>query len=339
MNIHDMKKVNLHIHLDGSLRPETVYNWIQEEKKDINLEQVKKLLMVDKDCRNLNQYLTKFALPVEMLQTKAHIKQSTYELFEDLAKENVIYAEVRFAPSLHTQKDLTYSEIVEAAIEGMNEAKKQYNIKGNLILCCMRGENNKRENLETIQIAAKYLNKGVCGIDLAGAEALYKTKNFEEEFNLAKKLNIPFTIHAGEADGPESIRTALEFGAKRIGHGVRCIEDKNLMAELIKKQILLEICPTSNLQTQAIQGEHPLEKIYKSGIKISINTDNNSVSNTNLEQEYNWILQNTNLKIEDLVNMNINAIRGAFITPKEKAELVFQINEQSKKEEKFKYLH
>lgn len=197
--IKSMPKAILHLHLDGSLRPETVHKWLQERGEDVTLEEVKKRLMVDEGCRDLNQYLEKFDLPVELLQSGEHIEQATYELFEDLAKQNVIYAEVRFAPSLHTKKGLSYKQIVEAAIKGMERAKQEKSIEGNLILCCMRGDNNQQENIETMVAAKKYQGQGVVAVDLAGAEAIFPTENFKDIFSIAKKQNIPFIIHAGEA--------------------------------------------------------------------------------------------------------------------------------------------
>ena len=154
--IKNMPKVVLHLHLDGSLRPETVYNWLKQGENNVTLEEVKEKLMVDKDCRDLNQYLQKFDLPLKVLQTEDHIEQATYELFEDLAKQNVIYAEVRFAPSLHTQEGLSYERVVESAIKGMNRAKKEFKIEGNLLLCCMRGEDNTLSNLTTVATCLLY---------------------------------------------------------------------------------------------------------------------------------------------------------------------------------------
>ena len=336
--IYQMKKVVLHLHLDGSLRPETVYEWLLEEGKNVTLDEVKKALMVEKDCRDLNQYLEKFDLPCKMLQTEEHIERSTYELFQDLAKQNVIYAEVRFAPSKHREKGLEYDKIVEAAIRGMEKAKKEFGIEGSLILCAMRddkkNEQNRKENIETFKVAKKYLGKGVSAVDLAGAEALFPTEDYEDLFKFATELNIPFTIHAGEAAGADSIKKALEFGAKRIGHGVRCQEDKEIMNELIRNNIILEVCPTSNLQTRATDEKHPIEELYRRGLKITLNTDNNSVSNTNILEEYKWVIEHTGLTINDLQQMNINAIRGIFgITPQKKAELIASIQEQQKENE------
>lgn len=325
--IENMKKIVLHLHLDGSLRPETVYDWLVEQGEDVTLEQVQNALMVKKDCRDLNEYLEKFDLPCRMLQTKEHIEQATYELFEDLAKQNVIYAEVRFAPSKHREEGLEYNEIVEAAIKGMERAKKEFGIDGSLILCAMRGDSSKN-NLKTVEIAKQYLGKGVSAIDLAGAEALFPTRDYKDIFENATALGIPFTIHAGEADGPESIKKALEFGAKRIGHGVRCLEDPKLVGYLVQNEIVLEVCPISNLQTKATGEDHPMEELYRKGLKVTISPDNNSVSNTDILQEYEWVLEHTNLKIEDLKQMNVNAARGILgATPQKKAELIAKLQE------------
>lgn len=333
-DIQEMPKVILHLHLDGSLRPTTVQEWINEllEKK-VKLEDVEKMLMVEKGCRDLNQYLEKFDTPVKMLQTAEHIKRATYELYEDLSKQNVKYAEIRFAPSKHILGGLSYDEVVKASIDGLQMAKEKFDIDGNLILCCMRGDNNENDNLETVEVARRFLEKGVCAVDLAGAEALYKTEDFENIFQIAKEYNVPFTIHAGEADGPKSVKKALEFGAERIGHGVRSIEDKELINELAEKQIPLEVCPISNLQTQAVKGKHPIEELFKKGICITVSTDNNTVSNTNILEEYEYILANTGLKIDDLISMNINAARNIFGSQKQKTDLMKIISEYKDKSE------
>lgn len=331
--VENMPKVVQHLHLDGSLRPETVKEWIEEMlRKEVDIGDIKKLLMVDSDCRDLNQYLEKFDTPMKVLQTAEHLERATFELYEDLAKQNVIYAEVRFAPSKHLMGGLSYDEVVTAVVNGMNRAKEQYGIDGNIILCCMRGsgEQNKKENFETVETAKRFLGKGVGALDLAGAEALFTTDKFEDIFEKANEYNIPYTIHAGEADGPISINKALDYGAKRIGHGVRCIEDEKTM-ERIKKigeseNLVLEVCPISNLQTQAVEGEHPLERIYRYGIRTTINTDNNTVSSTNILDEYEWVLNNTNLRTKDLVKMNEYACESIFGTPEQKRRIQEELN-------------
>ena len=153
-------------------------------------------------------------------------------------------------------------------------------------------------------------------------------------FKVAKANNIPFTIHAGEAAGAESIKKALEYGTKRIGHGVRCLEDNNVVAELIRREIPLEVCPISNLQTKATGEKHPIEELYKKGIKVTINPDNDTVSNTNIVEEYKWVLENTNLTVKDIIEMNKYAIRGAFIPPTKKASLIAQIDKYKNAPEK-----
>ena len=329
--IKEMPKVVLHLHLDGSLRPETVREWTSQLLgKDIKIEEVERMLMVDKGCRDLNQYLEKFDIPVKMLQSSEHIERATYELYEDLSRQNVKYAEVRFAPSKHLMNNLSYEEVLEAAIRGLNRAKEKFDIDGNLILCCMRGDDNEKDNIDTIEVAKEYFGKGVCAVDLAGAEALFKTENFQDIFEIAKRYGIPFTIHAGEADGPSSIHKALSFGASRIGHGVRCIEDKALMEELARKQIPLEVCPISNLQTQAVKGKHPIEQLFRQGLAITVSTDNNTVSNTDICQEYEYILNSTQLTINDLIVMNKNAARNIFGTNKQKTDLMERIVQYTK---------
>ena len=324
--ILEMPKVVLHLHLDGSLRPETVKEWTEELLgKKTKIEDVRKMLMVEKDCRDLNQYLEKFDIPVRMLQSTEHLERATYELYEDLAGQNVKYAEVRFAPSLHTKMGLSYDEIVRATIKGMESAKGEFDIDGSLILCCMRGNNNREANMETVKIAKEYLGKGVSAIDLAGAEALFKTADFEDIFAFARESKVPFTIHAGEADGPSSMRDALRFGAKRIGHGVRCIQDPRLVKYLSVHRIPLEICPISELQTQAVQDTIPIEDLYRCRIPVTINPDNDTVSNTNILEEYEWVMEHTKLTIDDLIEMNINAAQSIFASDKKRREITDRI--------------
>ena len=216
MHLNKFPKVELHAHLDGSVRLETVSELLQKKLEQSDL-------VAPNKCQDLNEYLTKFSLPISVMQTKENLKRIAKELALDLKNDGVIYAEIRFAPINHTQ-NLTLDEVVESVLEGL----KSVDIKTNLILCLMRNS-NLEENKQIINLAHKYLKRGVCALDLAGAEGIYKTKNFEELFTLANDLNIPFTIHAGEADGIESIESAIRFGAKRIGHGIRCIESKETM--------------------------------------------------------------------------------------------------------------
>lgn len=313
--IKSMPKVELHLHLDGSI-PITYV----KEKYNLTDEQIRLKMIAGEKCKNLNDYLTCFDFPISIMQTKEEIKNITIELLKELKLQKVVYVEIRFAPQFHTSKGLTQEDVVKTVIE----AKQAVDIKSNIILCVMRGKDNMEENYETVKIAKKYLNKGVCAIDLAGAEALYKTKEYKEIFNYAKKLGLPFTIHSGEADGVESIRSAIEFGAKRIGHGVRAIEDKTLIDYIKENNIVLEVCPTSNIQTCICNSydTHPIVKLLDFGVLVTINTDNMTVSNTSLSNEYIKLVENTRINYDDLVKMNKNSIKAAFISKKEQEELL-----------------
>ena len=301
--------VDLHLHLDGSLSAEFVLE--QAEKDGIvlpagNVQDLMPFLTVGDSCESLNEYLEKFDLPLSVLQTEAALEKSVYDLMKRLSGEGLEYAEIRYAPQLHLQRGLAQEAVVEATISGLNSAIRDYNINGKLILCCMRMANNQAANMQTVEVAKDYLGQGVAAIDLAGAEALFPTGNFEELFRRASMYDIPFTIHAGEADGPGSIRDALRFGASRIGHGVRCIEDPDLLEELIKRQIPLEVCPISNAQTKACPdiAHHPILKLLDYGVCVTVNTDNRTVSNTNLNKEFDALrreLQMTDLQKNKLI--------------------------------------
>ena len=305
MNLKNIPKVELHLHLDGSVRLDTASKLTGK-----SIEEVRSLMIAKEKCHDLNEYLTKFNLANEIMQSQENLIRIAKELVEDLKNDNVIYAEVRFAPLLHTKKGLTGEKVIEAVLLGL----KDEDLKVNLILCMMR-QFSFEDNLKTIELASKYLDKGVVAIDLAGAEALYPTASFEKLFQIAKDKNIPFTIHAGEADGKDSILSAINFKTKRIGHGVRCIEDKETLDMINKNNITLEVCPTSNIQTDIFENydDHPIRKLYDMNILVTINVDNMTVSNIDLTQEYEKLVKNFNFTLKDFKKMNINAINASFL--------------------------
>ena len=313
--IKNMPKVELHLHLDGSVSLETA-----SRLSGLSIDQCKEKMIANEKCQNLSEYLTKFDFPISLMQTEENLKKVAENLVQNLAKQNVIYAEIRFAPMFHTKKGLSYEKIVEAVLQGLNTNSR---IKTNLILCLMRGMETE-ENLKTLQTAEKYLNKGVCAIDLAGDEGVYPIDNYLELFNIAKEKGIPFTIHAGESGGAEEIRKAINIGAKRIGHGIHCLENEDVVKLIHDKKILLEICPTSNIQTRAVKeySSHPIYKLYKKGIYTCVNTDNVTVSNISLTEEYFKLAENFNFAFKDFKQMNIYALEKAFIKAQEKEELM-----------------
>lgn len=309
--------IDLHLHLDGSMRPSTVRE-ILSAQGDVQWRddaEAKAALCAPPDCRSLNDYLKCFDYPCMALQTQENIIRAVKELGEDLSEQDITYAEIRFAPQLSTECGLSQNEAVEAAIEGAKQAERECrNLRLGLILCCMRGAEHDT-NLATVEEARRYLGEYVCALDLAGAEALYSTGLYEEEFRLARRYGIPFTIHAGEAAGPESIWRALEFGASRIGHGVRCIEDGALVDYLARYEIPLEVCPTSNMQTRVFGSgeEYPIKELLQSGVRVTLNTDNMTVSNTSVYHEKELIKTRFNITDEEIERMEEYSEEAAFL--------------------------
>ena len=316
--------VELHLHLDGSISLSNAKELAKLQGINIPSDgEVLNLMQVSKDCHDLNEFLTKFDFPLSLMQTKDSIKLAVKNLSDELISDGIMYAEIRFAPQLHMNKGLTMEEVVIAAIEGM----KLSNLKSNLILCTMRGKDNQDKNIETVKLAKKYLGQGVCAIDLAGAEGLYPTSEYEYVFNLAKELDIPYTIHAGEADGPSSVSKAISFGAKRIGHGVRSSEDISLVEEIKNKGITLEICPTSNICTSIYKEvkDMPIRLFMDNNINITINTDDPSICNTNLKEELKKVAQAFNLTYEDILKFEVNAVKNSFASDELKKELLKKV--------------
>lgn len=320
-----MKKyIDLHLHLDGAITIATAkklagLQGIELPAKDD--KELEKLLTVPADCKSLNDFLRCFALPCSLMQTYEGLSEAAYLVAEDLYQQGVIYAELRYAPQLHTVKGMTQEDSVRAVLEGIERSS----LKANVILCCMRGKENEKENAETLELAKKYLveDGGVVAIDLAGAEALYPTANYRELFLKAGEYQIPFTIHAGEADGAESVKLALSYGAKRIGHGVRIFEDAEVLRLVKENGIPLEMCPTSNRQTAAVSDmkEYPLMDYLSEGIRVTVNTDDPAIEGTTIADEFRYLEDTFGLTKEQKKTVTENAIEAAFTTESVKKEL------------------
>lgn len=304
-----MKKIELHLHLDGSLDIEYA--------KELTGRNVYNQMVSSRDG-SLAQYLEKFYLPDELMTDYNVIVEFSYRLAKQLQKEDVIYAEIRFCPTSHN-KSISVDRVITGIREGLARVPA---VKTNLIFC-MRRNYSFDENLEIIKLAKKYLGNGCCAIDLVGDEASYETKYFEELFEIAKDWGIPFTIHAGEVGSYESVLDAIKFGAKRIGHGIRSIDDMETINLLKKNKVFLEICPDSNLDTKAVYsiGDHPIRGLVDLGVNVTISTDNRTVSNTSLDNEYSLLKNYLGFTDEDILNFNLNAIEAAFISEVEKQEL------------------
>lgn len=315
--------IELHLHLDGSLRVETALDLAKIQNITLpteDLKELRNLMEVPEDCPTLHECLKRFDLPIMLLQTEMAIERVSFELVEDLHKLGVTYAEIRFAPQFSTAEGLTQDQVVAAAIKGVKRGMEKYPaIRCGLILCCMRGADIEEKNLETVEVAKKYMDEIVCAVDLAGAESLFPTKMFEPVFAKVKEYGLPVTIHAGEAigevSGPESMRKALEYGAKRIGHGVMAIEDETLIQELIEKDITLEVCVTSNYHTKLVPSikEHPIKQLFDTGVRVTFNSDNMTVSNTNIHKEIEILKTQLGFTDEEIRTMQKYAREAAFI--------------------------
>lgn len=318
------KYIDLHYHLDGSVTADIAKRLA--EIQGIKLpadsdEELERLLSVPPDCGSLNDFLACFELPLSLLQTKESLSECVYLEAEKMREQGVIYSEIRFAPQLHCRQGMTQEEAVQAALEGLKRTK----LRANLILCCMRGRDTRKENLQTLELGRKYLTEdgGVTAIDLAGAEALFPTADYRELFGKARGYGIPFTIHAGEADGAESVRLAVEYGAARIGHGVRITEDPELMETIREKGIALELCPTSNRLTHAVEdmSKYPLGEFMDRGLRVTVNTDDMAVCRTDIAKEFAYAEQLFSLSDRQKNAILLNAADAAFTSEEVKGQL------------------
>lgn len=329
--------IDLHLHLDGSLDAEFIIK--QSEKQNIilpydNETDLNKLLIAPSDCKSLNEYLKCFDIPLAVLQTEDAIMQAVYYLAEKLNRQGILYAEIRFAPQLHTKKGLSMRQAVEAALVSMAYANENLDIKCQLILCCMRGGiENKPANIETVYLAEKYRKQGVAAIDLAGAEALYETKDFGYLFEISRDMGLPFVIHAGEADGIRSVEKAIEFGASRIGHGIALSQSEGLMDRVKDTGIAIEMCLSSNLQTKAINNidEFPLRKFLDKGLICTINTDNMTVSDTTIAKEFGILKESLGLSDEEKRLLLTNSVKSSFLSEADKSNLMLKVLSRLKK--------
>lgn len=310
--------IELHCHLDGSLSKEDVAYLCHLNHRDVDIEKVK--LSADKSVHSLTDYLSCFDFPISLLQTSESLTYAAYSLFKRLAKQGILYAEVRFAPQQSTHQGLSQEMAAKAVVQGMEIAKREVGIAGQILLCLMRGENTHAANFETIDVAEELLGKGVCGLDLAGAESLYPTSDYEKEFRLAREKGIPFTIHAGEASGSESVWQAVRFGARRIGHGIRAIEDPQLLSFLSGARIGLEVCPTSEVDTHCIVSyeDCPIPAFLSKNVLFCLGADDMTISSITLPEEFSKASKVFGLTADQKKILLLNAVEMAFLSGEQK---------------------
>ena len=324
MDLKKLPKIDLHCHLDGSVRIETLYELLLEGGKieEQSLEDFRGLASIEGECNSLVEYLARFAYPGLVMQSQENLERISYEALEDMSRENVVYAELRFAPYLHMNEGLSFDQVVESVIRGIKRARSDFNIMANLILIGMRHEEGDN-TFSVVEKGAKYLGHGVVAFDIAGNEADFPPEIHKEAFRLAQEKGYKITIHAGETGRVENIYRALELGADRIGHGIAAIKDEELMEILRERKIALEMCPISNIQTKSVDsiGNYPLPEFLKRGLKATVNTDNRTVSNTSLEREFGFLRDELGVSDQDIIELTRNSIEAAFVEEDERRVL------------------
>lgn len=318
-------KVDLHLHLDGSLSEEIVAELAAREGLHLTAEEIRDSIRVPDNCTSLVDYLKRFELPTVVLQTEFALERAAYDLVERLAKQGLVYAEIRFAPQLHTRKGLSQEAVLKSVISGVRQAQMDYpSIRAGILLCSMIGG---EQNEETIRLAKKYIGNGACGADLAGAEGSIPIETYAPLFEDLYREQLPFTIHAGECGDPENVRKAVELGAKRVGHGCGAIKSEAVMDLLARTQTTVEVCVVSNLHTKVVLDakEHPIRPFFDRGIAVTVNTDNMACSNTTLLREHQVLADSMGFTDDEFRKMDENAIRGAFLSDAQKAQLLHQL--------------
>ncbi len=328
--LRNLPKVELHRHLEGSLRIETLLSIAMEY--DITLPSVTAetlrpyVQLMPDEPRSMQQFLSKFAILRQFYRSEAIIKRVTREVIADAAEDNIRYMELRFTPkALNNIVNRDYQEVISWVCEAAKEAAEANNIKVGLIVAMNRHESLDIA-LNAFEAALALRGQGIVGVDLAGQEANYPVSLFRVLFERARAEGLGITIHAGEWAGPDSVRSAVEIGATRIGHGIRTIEDPDLVQMLVEKGIVLEVCPSSNVDSGAVASlkEHPLEKLYTAGVRTTINTDDPLISGITLSDEFARVLNATSLTLNDLKRMQILASRAAFLPSSERTALAAQ---------------
>ncbi len=323
-DIEALPKVELHLHLDCSLS----FDVVSKISPDISEIKYKSEFIGPQKCDSLDEILKYVTNQVNLMQTEQNLRLVVKDLFDQLQKENVIYAEIRFAPLLHLANGLKPEEVVEIVADAVTKCSITTGISSGIILCTLRNYSVK-ESLQTVKLVKRYIDSTpIVGFDIAADEGSYPIDENKEAFMYAIKHDLPRTAHAGEAKGPASIWETLNyFKPARIGHGVRCTEDPALVEYLKTNDIHLEICPTCNVQTNIYDQykNHPIDFLYNSGLSVGINTDGRTLANVSLSEEYKKIIDAFDWGNVQFMRCNLNAVSRAFLPDSDKKILTKKI--------------
>ena len=323
MDFRPFPKIELHLHLDCSLS----FAVVQQLDPTITEAQYRHDFTAPNRCSDLVDYLQRAEKPIGLMQTPAQLRAVTLDLFDQLKVDGLIYAEIRFAPLLHLAKGMTPTEVVETVEAATREGIARTGVEAGLILCTLR-HYNEEQSLTTVKLVEAFQGTRVVAFDIAGDEAGYPIEAHVAAFEYAQQKGIPCTAHAGEACGPSSVwQTLQHFHPSRIGHGVRSSEDPALMEHLRSNDIHLEVCPSSNLQTNiyAQIEDHPADRILRSGVSMSVNTDARTVTPTTLSDEYALLHRVFGWTLTDFKQCNREAVRHCFAESSLKQRLSQQI--------------
>lgn len=328
--IKKLPKAELHCHLDGSLSLEVIRRLADLAGQALpdSDEDLAKLVTAPSDVTSLNDYLKTFAVVLPLLQTEEALTLAAYDVARQAAEEGVIYTEIRFAPVLSMEKGLTAVQVVEAVLSGFEQAKADFGILAKVLVCGMR-QLDQAESLSIFREVAHLAPRGMVGFDFAGDEENYPTHVLEETIKTAQELGLPFTLHAGECGCATNIVEGLALNIPRFGHASALTQSDDLIEQFVAAGATAELCLVSNLHTKAIKSldEFPYQKLYALSGNITINTDNRTVSNTNLTREYELYQQHFGTTIRDFLIFNENAIRASFASEPEKSALLLALKE------------
>lgn len=312
-----LPKIELHCHLDGSLSKKFIQTRLGRAVSDEELS-------VTQNCRSLAEYLEKFDLPGACLKDEAGLMGAGYDVLETMSRENVCYAEIRFAPLLSVTEEMGTGQVIAALLKGLERGKKDFGVEYNVITCAMR-HHSEEQNYQMIKTARNFLGEGVCAADLAGAEAQYPMTEFMELFDKTRRLGMPFTIHAGEcgSGSAQNIADAVRAGAGRIGHGIAMRGNPAVQKLVREAHVGVEMCPISNLQTKAVQSaaQYPMREFLDAGILVTVNTDNRTVSNSSMTKELEFIQKMYGIRDDEIRLMMRNAAETAFADEEVKSRL------------------
>ncbi|HJU66052.1 MAG TPA: adenosine deaminase [Gemmatimonadaceae bacterium] len=324
--VRTLPKAELHCHLDGSVRPETLLELGREYGEPMPADDPEALAeyMIVRDARHLEDYLARFSVTLSVMQRREALERVAYELMEDAVRDGVRYLEMRYSPVLNLREGLSLGDAVEAPLAAIDRARRDFGIRGGVILCTLRDLPAER-SLELARLAVAYRHRGVVGFDLAGGEKGNPAAPHAAAFAYAREHDMAVTVHAGEGDGPESVREAVHAcRADRLGHATRLIEDESLAQYVNDRRIALEICLTSNVQTRVTSSyeAHPLRAYYDRGMNVVLNTDNRLMSGTTLSDEYLHAANHLDFTFDELCDIALNGFAAAFLPWEERMALI-----------------